>query len=308
MTPLPLLTQLPFVTHLIVLFAGVLVAGGLIALVGTLLPATPQLEEALSRVGGGVRVSRPAVDVGPVSSRSERMGAALFRHSPLPLSQRQQQSLALQGKSVAEFYSDKAVMAIVGTVMPGALAATWDVVSGSTAGLPAVAALAGAVVGFFVPDLLLRQASRSARTGAVEALLVYLDLVTLERLANASATQALAHAAALSEVAVFTQIRVALQRAQLEQQSPYSELRQLADHLQLPELTDIADVMQLDETGASLSGSLRARVRELRDAHLTQQQMDASATAEGMTLYMTLPALIFGLIFMVPPLMRIALG
>jgi hypothetical protein len=152
------------------------------------------------------------------------------------------------------------------------------------------------------------RATKAARSSAVEALLVFLDLVTLERLANASATQALHNAANLSEVGVFTQIRSALQRAQLEQQSPYAELRRLAEQLDLRELTDIADVMQLDETGAALSGTLRARVRELRDAHLTLEQIEASAAAEGMTLYMTLPAVIFGLIFMVPPLMRIVFG
>jgi hypothetical protein len=155
----------------------------------------------------------------------------------------------------------------------------------------------GAVIGFFVPDLLLRRARSTVRTGAAEALLVYIDLVTLERLTNASATQALHNAAALSDVPLFVQIRTALERSRLEQQSPYAELRRLSERLGLPELADIADVMQLDETGAALSGTLRARVRELRDAHLTREQIKASAAAEGMTIYMTLPALIFGLIF-----------
>ena len=62
--------------------------------------------------------------------------------------------------------------------------------------------------------------------------------------------------------------------------------------------------MQLDETGAALSGALRARVKELRDAHLTAQQIRASAEAEGMTLYMTLPALVFGLIFLVAAMLE----
>ena len=66
--------------------------------------------------------------------------------------------------------------------------------------------------------------------------------------------------------------------------------------------------MQLDETGAALSGTLRARVRELRDAHLTHEQIKASAAAEGMTIYMTLPALIFGLIFLVAAMLRILAG
>ena len=66
--------------------------------------------------------------------------------------------------------------------------------------------------------------------------------------------------------------------------------------------------MQLDETGAALSGALRARVKELRDAHLTSEQIKASAEAEGMTLYMTLPALVFGLIFLVAALLKIFRG
>ena len=49
---------------------------------------------------------------------SERLGAWLFRHSPIPLTERQRQSLRLQGKSVAEFYADKIVMAVVGAGAP----------------------------------------------------------------------------------------------------------------------------------------------------------------------------------------------
>jgi len=88
----------------------------------------------------------------------------------------------------------------------------------------------------------------------------------------------------------------------------YAQLRRLSDQLELPELRDLADIMQLDENGAALSGALRARLQELRDAHLTREQMAASAAAEGMTIYMTLPALIFGLIFLGAALLRILEG
>ena len=70
----------------------------------------------------------------------------------------------------------------------------------------------------------MRRATTNAWIGA-EGLLVYIDLVTLERLTNASATQALHNAAALSDVPLFVHIRTALERARLEQQSPYAELR-----------------------------------------------------------------------------------
>ena len=294
----------------LVLLAGLLVAAGLVALVVAVVPATPRLEMALQRVAAepGGRGAPQQPEVGPAGSASERLGARLYRRWPVPLSERQRRSLQLQDKSVAEFYADKIVMAVVGAVIPGLLVFGFNLMTGSHHWWPGVLGVAGALVGFFMPDLLLRRSAGSARSRAVEALLVYIDLVTLERLANASATEALHNAAALSNVPLFSQIRAALGRARLEQQSPYAELRRLAAQLELPELNDVADVMQLDESGAALSGALRARVKELRDAHLTSEQIAAGAAAEGMTIYMTIPALIFGLIFLVAALLTLVLG
>jgi hypothetical protein len=62
------------------------------------------------------------------------------------------------------------------------------------------------VFGFFIPGLLLRRTIDNVRTGAAEALLVYIDLVTLESHECVS-TQALQIAAALSDVPLFVQIR-----------------------------------------------------------------------------------------------------
>lgn len=292
-------------TVTLVLLSGILLAGGLSCLVVAFARSTPQLDAALERIGADGMHQIPSGDIGPVRSRSERLGAFIYRAMPIPLTNGQRRALRLLDKPIAEFYADKAVMAIIGTVLPGLAACAFAYLTGHLSPIPAIAAVVGGVIGFFVPDLLLRRATTSVWTGAAEALLVYIDLVTLERLTNASATQALHNAAALSDVPLFLHIRTALERARLEQQSPYAELRRLSDQLKLPELADVADVMQLDETGAALSGTLRARVRELRDAHLTREQIKASAAAEGMTIYMTLPALIFGLIFLVAAMLRI---
>jgi tight adherence protein C len=292
----------------LVMLSGMLLAGGLSCLVIAFVGFTPRLEAALERIDADNTESLTSRDVGPISGQSERIGAFLYRVVPIPLSNGQRRALRLQDKSIAEFYTDKAVMAIVGALLPALAGAAFAYLTGHLSMIPTLAALVGGVIGFFVPDLLLRRKAANVRAGASEALLVYIDLVTLERLTNASATQALQSAAALSDVPLFAQIRTALERAQLEQQSPYAELRRLSDQLKLPELADIADVMQLDETGAALSGTLRARVRELRDAHLTREQIKASAAAEGMTIYMTLPALIFGLIFLVAAMLRILAG
>jgi tight adherence protein C len=293
------------VTTSLVMLAGILLAAGLVFLVAAAVPAVPRLDAALERVGLDGPTRSASSDLGPVTKPSERLGALLYRIIPLSLTDRQRRALRLQDKPIAEFYADKAVMMIIGALLPGLVGFVWTLSASSLGSWPALFSLAGAVVGFFVPDLRLRQAADVARSGAVEALLVYIDLVTLERLANASATQALHNAAQLSDGPLFLQIRTALERARLEQQPPYEELRRVADQLQLPELADVADVMQLDETGAALSDALRARVRELRDAHLTSEQIKASAAAEGMTIYMTLPALIFSLIFLAAAMLKI---
>ncbi len=295
-------------TPVLVMITGMLVVGGLVAIAASLLPNAPRLQPALERVSGEAAIPVAGADVTASSRPSERLGGWLFRHSPIPLGERQRQSLRLQGKSIAEFYADKFVWAIVGAAVPIVLTFAQVLISGRSSPWVAAAVLVGVLLGFFVPDLQLRRQARATRSNAVEALLVYLDLVTLERLANASATSALQRSAELSDAPLFRQIRTALERARLEQQPPYAELRRLADRLDLAELNDVADVMQLDETGAALSGTLRARVKELRDAHLTKERLQASAAAEGMTIYMTLPALIFGLIFLVAALLTLLVG
>ncbi len=211
----------------------------------------------------------------------------------------------MRGKSVAEFYADKVVMAVLGAVVPAVVVGTCAMLGLLGGPAPALVVVVGGIIGFFVPNVLVRRADARIRSDAREGLLVYMDLVTLERLANASATQALYQASLLSELPLFVQIRTALERARLEQQPPFEELRRLSEQIALPELGDLTDIMRLDDTGGALSGMLRARVRELRDAHLNREQLRASADAEGMTLYMTIPAVTFGLIFLIAALLRI---
>lgn len=293
----------------LVLLAGLLVAGGVVACLAAALPSTPRLASALARIEGqtGWTASQQRDQVA-AEGTSEQLGAWLYRRLPFAITAGQRRRLLIQGKSMAEFYADKVVMAVVGAVMPAFVCAAISLLAGVTPALPVIVALIGLVTGFFVPDLLLLRTTAQRKSAAVEALLVYIDLVTLERLANASATQALHSAARISDVPLFRQLRLALDRARLEQQPPYGELRRLADQLELPELADLADIMQLDETGAALAGTLRARVRELRDAHLNAEQVAASSAAEGMTIYMTVPVLIFGLIFITPAVLRIVGG
>ncbi len=299
-------------THLqltLALLAGGLAALGLFTIMTALVPTVPDLTAALVRLDGrstdgGRHVPRVAAD----APRLERLGAWTYAHLPYGLTRGQLTALRLKGTPIAQFFGEKLIMALVCAAVPALVGTVVTLGLHTPVLVPAGVAVLGAVIGWFIPDLQLRGNVGHARADAGEALFTFFDLVTLERLANLSGTQALHSAASLSDASLFAAIRAALERARLEQQPPYQELKRLAEELRLPELADIADVMRLDEAGAALSGTLRARVKELRDAHLTQTKIAANAVSERMTVFMVVPALVFGLVFLVPPLLRLVTG
>ena len=291
----------PMVVGLVAV-SGMLVGFGSWAFASALLRPPVRLSDALGRLDGSEAAASATIEAG-----GDRLGAWAYRTLRLPLTARQQQALNLRGTSIAAFYTEKLVFALLGLLTPAFIGSAFALLVGTSWTIPIGGGLVGAVAGFFIPDLQLQRSGSRVKADAGEALFTFFDLVTLERLANQSATQSLQAAAGLSDTILFRQIAAALERARLEQRAPFNELRRLADELDLPALRDIADVMRLDEQGASLASTLRARVRELRDAHLTRERIAAHEVSERMTIFMVLPALVFGLIFLVPPLLRLVL-
>ena len=235
----------------------------------------------------------------------DSLGAWWLARRRVTVSSELERRLHLRWRTLAGHYTRKLAWAAAGFVGPLLVGALLWMAGVPHPIIPAALSLVGAVVGFLAPDIALRGAARNLTSDATEALLTFFDLVVLERLANRSATQALHAAAELSEATVFATIRTALDRARLEQRAPYQELREAGRNLQLPALVDLSDVMRLDDTGTSLVEPLRARVKELRDAHLAAEKVAASEVSERMTFFMVVPSVIFGLFFLVPPLLRL---
>ncbi|MCC6497188.1 MAG: hypothetical protein IT193_13125 [Propionibacteriaceae bacterium] len=285
---------------LVAVAAGALVAFGLWALVGVLVPARPRLADALDLLDGRLA---PAPE--PSATGIDRLGALVRARVRQPVGTETLRRLRMAGRSVDRHYAQKVLTALAGLLLPSLVGLAAVLAGWSGPELPAAAGLVAGLAGFFLPDLLLRRAEGSLSADATEALLTFFDLVTLERLANQSGSQSLRSAAAVSDITVFAAIRDALERARLEQRAPYAELHRLGAELELPALVDAADVMSLDETGAALSGALRARVKELRDAHLTEAKIAAASVSERMALFMVIPSLVFGLFFLVPPILRL---
>ena len=83
-------------------------------------PGVPRLDAALERAGSQTAAAGPTNrELEPVTSASERLGALLYRISPVPLIGTPTPCAAAQGQADCEFYADKAVMMIIGAVLPG---------------------------------------------------------------------------------------------------------------------------------------------------------------------------------------------
>ncbi len=283
--------------------AGGCIGLGLWALVGALaLPFRPRLADALDLLDGQLPAPEQTSGVG-----LDRLGSWVRIRLRRPVTEATSRRLRLIGRSVDRHYATKALWAVAGLTLPWV--ANLLVGAGTRALIwPTAATVALGAAGFFVPDLLLRGRESASTADNTEALLTFFDLVTLERLANRSSSQALRSAALVSDVAVFASVRDALERARLEQRQPYPDLHRLADDLHLPALADLADVLALEDSGASLAESLRARVRELRDAHLTTAKIAASSLSERMTFFMVIPSMVFALFFLLPPILRLLAG
>lgn len=283
---------------------GLITAAGMVAGLGLFLVVRGALAQPV-RLGdalAALETRLPAVEE-PRAGGLEGLSDRLRRALRLPLTANQQRMLSLQGRSVGDFFAEKLVWTAMGFLLP----ALWGVLQlafGQPPGLaPVGLSLVGAILGFFIADVRLRGGAEQERRAATDGIHTFFDLVVLERLANASAAQAAANAAAVSGSPLFRRISAGLERARMEQAPPWDELRRVADEWGVPELTDFADVMQLEEQGAGLAEVLQARVRELRDAHLSAQRTAAQEASEAMTLWMTIPALLLGVALLVPALL-----
>lgn len=288
-------------TPLLLVVPGALLALGVVLVAAAFRPRHVQLSEAL----GLLADVAPVQESEPEASGLDRLGAWWIRRREVVAPPALERQLRLRGRSLTEHYTLKLALAGLGFAFPVVAGLAAWAATGTAPVIPLLAGALLAVIGFLVPDLLLRSASAQAGEDATESLLTYFDLVTLERLANQSGTQALHAAASLSDAPVFAAIRTALERARLQQRAPYADLKDLARELDLPALSDLADVMRLDEAGASLAGALRARVHELRDAHLSSMKTAAAEVSERMTVWMVVPSLVLGLFFLIPPLLTL---
>ena len=294
------------------LLAGAFTGTGLALVIAGLRPAPPDLAAALQRLDNGLASSHPDAANGPLTSNDSSMASRLA--SPLVRWLTRRDALAgraggrlglarhaadlrLLGESVEQLVVRKLAYGLVGLAFPPVLATLMALIGLRLPWpIPAGAAVVFAAMLFLAPDLDVRQRANAVRDELRRASAAYLELVALERAADAGASEALDRAATIGVTPAFERLQDALTRAHLAGHPSWFGLTQLGEQSGVTELVDIADIMRLSgQDGAAVYATLRARATSLRTAQTTQATAAANAASE----HMVIPVGLLGLIFLV---------
>jgi tight adherence protein C len=233
---------------------------------------------------------------GPVIARLLEVLAALGMRTP----QRDQQ-LALAGITPHDWARDKLIGATGGLAVPVMVWAALSAIGIQVAPAVGLLALAGAVAGFFLPDLKLREQVEQRRKAFQYALSAYLDLVNVILAGGGGIETALVAAADAGEGWAFARLRHALHRAQRINQPLWTAFDDLGAELDVAELRDLASSIGLaGAQGARIRASLAVKADTLRSHQLAETEAAAEATTERMNLPTAVLLLGF-LIFIVFP-------
>jgi len=278
----------------------VLGAGGLVGLgaflVGrALFPPKPSLAVVLARVNGAsthtvttLAPSRPwASRVGPpVSAALERLNIGLGEL---------ESDLAVLGRGVDDHMAVRAAGATAGVGIVCALGALASAAGLAPSLVLAVwASVGGALIGFVVPDTVVRRRAAERRQAFRQGLAFFLDLVIVTLAGGAGVGSAIRAASEAGDGWAYLQIRGALARGRVKREPPWVVLGRLGAELGITELEELAASVSLAEReGASVRQSLTAKAASIRDHQLA----DAEAKASAATVRMAAPLVLLGIAF-----------
>jgi hypothetical protein len=190
------------------ILAGGLVGLGLTLLLARLLPAEPDLADALDRIAA--TRSRSITTAPTARTTKERLGLWGLRVLPPGIWVRTPtRELALLRISTAQFYGEKLTFAGLGLVIPPALITLFNTLGLSVPlQIPALASLTLAAVMFFIPNYNALDDAKKARLEFTRALGAYIDLVALERNNGIGVRQAMEAAAEVGDSWVFPRLSV----------------------------------------------------------------------------------------------------
>jgi Flp pilus assembly protein TadB len=288
------------------ILAGVLVGAGLAAALLAFAPTRPALGEFLGQLSPSARLSR-SMPV-EVSDTTDRVGVWLMRHLPLTRwIKPPTKDLDLLQIPLHRFYADKAAHAAIGLIFPLLFGVGTTLLHLPVPFvIPTIASLVAAVALSFLPDMNVKRRATAARVEFAHALSAYLDLVAIARNSGAQTRQAMEVAANTGDSWAFTRIRETLLSSKLSGTSPWDALRDLSESLDVPGLSDLADIMRMSaEDNAAVYTTLRATATSMRNSLMNADLAQANSSTTQISFPAAALALIFTVMLAAPAFLRL---
>lgn len=221
---------------------------------------------------------------------------------------RQRTDLAVCGRAVERHAFEKLACTVALAGLPVGCAAVARIGGIDVAGtLVAVASTAAALVGFVVPDLIIRADAERKRREFRHALGAYLDLVAIVVAGGGGTETALYAAVEVGGGWPFAELRRTLAACRIAAEPPWGALDGLGERLGVDELREVAASVGLaGEYGAKVRQSLAVRASSMRDHRIAEVEADAQAATEKMSIPVVL--MLFGFVaFVLYPALQLVM-
>ena len=170
-------------------------------------------------------------------------------------------------------------------------------------------AFVGAVVGFSLPAVQVRQQAREARRDFRTSLSAYLDLVSTMLAGGAGIETALVAAVRVGDGIAFGFIGDALDKAHIQRRSAWDLMAAEGERIGVDELPELAATVKLGgEQGARMTASLIAKAGSLRAKQMAEIEARANSATERMGLPMVMLFLGFLVLLGYPAVRMIGAG
>jgi Flp pilus assembly protein TadB len=295
-----------------VLLSGAAVGVGITVAVAGLTPGRADLSDVLARLDASQLDNLQPRTHAPAAAPTfhERLGSRVLAQVGEQILRVPRRDLDLVGRSPASHVGRQITAALAATAMPALGSAAYTELAGPLPfTVPLLASLVFGAVMWVLVGVSVRQEAAEARLEFKIAVASYLELVGLERAADAGPIESLRRAAEVGDGWVFHRLRDALVRAELAGIPPWDALRQLAEEIGVPELGAPADIIALaGEEGAAVYTTLKAQARSLRGQLLTDQQAQANAASEKMVAPVAGMVIVMTVFIAFPAMLRIVVS
>jgi Flp pilus assembly protein TadB len=294
----------------IAIIAGLLLGTGLWVAFTGLRPAPEPLAVALARFDRKPQAARRTSEDAS-EDRDLRLGSFLIQAAP-PLA-RAIESNRANLRIVGRTPEEQAARVAAYMLFPFLLG-PWVGLLGWVMGvslppiLPGLVCLGGAAIGVVLPFLVLKREAEERRKSFAYALSGWCDVVVMNLASGRGVEQSMETAAAAGNGWPFAELRGALRSGYVRGEPPWESLANLGEQLRINDLDELASTVAMaGEEGAAVRETVAAKAQTIRQRITADNEAEAAAKTERMTLPTVFLAIGF-LIFLAYPALAAIFG